>query len=60
MCAIPLLITVVELVSPKYDMGARLVNMFVSPKEVLTLEDMLLIHIANNSTVHFQEVKKGK
>lgn len=53
MCAVLLLVTVMELASPKYDMGARLVNMFVSPQEVLMLEDMLLIPVANNSTVHF-------
>lgn len=52
-CAALLLITVVELASPKYDTRARLVNMFVSPQEVLMLEDMLLIPIANNSTVRF-------
>lgn len=34
-CAVLLLITVVELTSTKYDMVARLVNMFVSPPEVL-------------------------
>lgn len=52
-CTVLLLVTVVELASPKYDTGARLVNMFVSLQEVLMLEDMLLIPIANNSTVHF-------
>lgn len=52
-CAVLLLITVVKLASPKYDMGTRLVNMFVSPQEALVLEDMLLIPIASNSTVHF-------
>lgn len=52
-CAVLLLITVVKLASPKYDMETRLVNMFVSPQEALVLEDMLLIPIASNSTVHF-------
>lgn len=52
-CTVLLLVTVVELASLKYDTGARLVNMFVSLQEVLMLEDMLLIPIANNSTVHF-------
>lgn len=53
MCAVLLLVTVVELASPKYDTGARLVNMFVSPQDILMLEDMLLIPIASNRTVHF-------
>lgn len=58
--AILLLSTVVELASTKYDMVARLVNMFVSPQEVLMLEDMSLIHIAKNSDCTFLGSLKGE
>lgn len=60
MRAILLLSTVVELASTKYDMVARLVNMFVSPQEVLMLEDMSLIHIAKNSDCTFLGSLKGE
>ena len=58
-CAVLLLITVAELASTKYDMMARLVNMFVSPQEVLMLEDMSLIHIAKNRDCTFLGSQKG-
>lgn len=59
-CAILLLITVVDLASTKYDMVARLVSVFVSPQEVLMLEDMSLIHIAKNSDCTFLGSLKGE
>lgn len=49
-----------ELAGTKYDMVARLVNMFVSPQEVLMLEDMSLFHIAMNRDCTFLGSLKGE
>jgi len=59
-CAILLLITVAELASTKYDMVARLVNMFVSRQEVSVLEDVLLIPIAKNRDCTFLGSLRGE
>lgn len=50
-----------ELASTKYDMVARLLNMFLSPQEILMLEDMSPIHfVKNRDWTSFGSLKREK